>query len=66
MSFTPTVRKGKAAKQTSVHRDHTKYRRRSIAELDDVIDEIAARNPEFMGELAAYIETKVDKTEDSA
>ena len=69
MSFTPMVRKGKSAKQSSIHRDRTKYRRcdlpqRSIAELDDVIDEIADRNPEFMDELSAYIQTKVNNTEE--
>jgi hypothetical protein len=33
-------------------------RRRSLAELDDVIDEIMERNPEFVKELNRIVEEK--------
>jgi hypothetical protein len=33
-------------------------RRRSLAELDDVIDEIIERNPEFVKELNRIVEEK--------
>jgi hypothetical protein len=37
--------------------DHN-LRKRSLAELDDVIDEIIARNPEFVSELLRFVADK--------
>ena len=36
-------------------------RRRSLAELDEVLDEIAARNPVEMKQLEDYIKEKIRK-----
>ena len=39
-------------------------RRRSLAELDDVIEEIIDRNPQFMIELERIIDERLEKEED--
>ena len=41
--------------------DFPDLRRRSLAELDDVIDEIIARNPEFVEKINKIVEEKRNK-----
>ena len=44
---------------------HPNLRRRSLAELDDVIEEIIARNPEYVKKLIKIIEEKRNKDDKS-
>jgi hypothetical protein len=40
----------------TVHRDFIKFIKRSLAELDDVIDEIIERNPEWVEHIMKIVE----------